>query len=102
MAEIHPTAIVYPGTVLGEGVQVLEHAVVGKQPTLSPRSPAKREPLPPAEVGDGTIVSTGAVVFAGSSKIKDTGSPLDVEPVVAVEYEVGDICNLVLLRSGFG
>jgi acetyltransferase-like isoleucine patch superfamily enzyme len=65
-AEIHPTAIVYPGTVLGEGVKVLEHAVVGKQPTLSPRSTAKREPLEPTEIGDGTIVSTGAVVFAGS------------------------------------
>ncbi|HEY3921089.1 MAG TPA: acyltransferase [Gaiellaceae bacterium] len=65
-AEIHETAIVYPGTVLGEGVKVLEYAVVGKQPTLSPRSTAKREPLPPAEIGDGTIVSTGAVVFAGT------------------------------------
>ncbi|MDX6480287.1 MAG: hypothetical protein QOG85_797 [Gaiellaceae bacterium] len=67
MTEIHPTAIVYPGTVLGEGVKVLEHAVVGKQPTLSPRSTAKREPLPPAEIGAGTIVSTGAVVFAGTT-----------------------------------
>ena len=66
MADVHPTAIVYPGTVLGEGVKVLEHAVVGKLPSLSPRSTAKREPLPPAELGDGTIVSTGAVVFAGS------------------------------------
>src|ERR1051325_27441 len=66
MAEIHPTAVVYPGTVLGEGVQVLEYAVVGKQPSLSPRSTAKREPLPPAELGAGTIVSTGAVVFAGT------------------------------------
>jgi acetyltransferase-like isoleucine patch superfamily enzyme len=65
-AEVHPTAIVYPGTVLGEGVKVLEHAVVGKQPALSPRSTAKREDLPPAEIGDGTIVSTGAVVFAGA------------------------------------
>ena len=65
MAEVHPTAIVYPGTVLGEGVKVLEHAVVGKQPSLSPRSTAKREPLPPTEIGDGTIVSTGAIVFAG-------------------------------------
>jgi len=64
--EIHPTAIVYPGTKLGEGVKVLEHAVVGKQPSLSPRSTAKREELPPAEIGDGTIVSTGAVVFAGT------------------------------------
>src|SRR6185437_382041 len=64
--DVHPTATVYPGTVLGEGVKVLEHAVVGKQPTLSPRSTAKRDPLPPSEIGDGTIVSTGAVVFAGS------------------------------------
>jgi acetyltransferase-like isoleucine patch superfamily enzyme len=66
-AEIHPTAIVYPGTVLGTGVKVLEHAVVGKQPTLSPRSTAKRDPLPPTVIGDGTVVSTGAIVFAGSS-----------------------------------
>jgi acetyltransferase-like isoleucine patch superfamily enzyme len=66
VAEIHATAIVYPGTVLGDGVKVLEYAVVGKQPSLSPRSTAKREDLPPAEIGDGTIVSTGAVVFAGA------------------------------------
>jgi len=66
MADIHPTAIVYPGTVLGEGVKVLEYTVVGKQPSLSPRSTAKREDLPPAEIGEGTIVSTGAVVFAGT------------------------------------
>jgi acetyltransferase-like isoleucine patch superfamily enzyme len=65
-AEIHETAIVYPGTVLGDGVKVLEYAVVGKQPTLSPRSTASREELPPTEIGDGTIVSTGAVVFAGT------------------------------------
>ena len=64
--EIHPTAVVYPGTKFGEGVKVLEHAVVGKQPALSPRSTAKREPLEPTQIGDGTIVSTGAVVFAGT------------------------------------
>ncbi|HXG76412.1 MAG TPA: acyltransferase [Gaiellaceae bacterium] len=65
-ADVHPTATVYPGTVLGEGVRVLENAVVGKQPALSPRSTARREPLPPAELGAGTVVSTGAIVFAGS------------------------------------
>ena len=47
-------------------MKVLEHAVVGKQPTLSSRSTAKRDPLPPTVIGDGTVVSTGAVVFAGS------------------------------------
>jgi acetyltransferase-like isoleucine patch superfamily enzyme len=66
MAEVHPSAIVYPGTVLGDGVRVLEHAVVGKQPALGPKSTASREPLPPAELGAGTIVSTGAIVFAGA------------------------------------
>ena len=66
-AEIHASAVVHPGTVLGKGVKILEGAVVGKQPTLSPRSTAKREPLPPAVIGDGTIVSTGAIVFAGST-----------------------------------
>jgi acetyltransferase-like isoleucine patch superfamily enzyme len=66
-AEIHPTATVHPGTVLGEGVRVLENAVVGKQPSLSPRSTARREPLSPTVIGDATIVSTGAIVFAGST-----------------------------------
>jgi acetyltransferase-like isoleucine patch superfamily enzyme len=66
VADVHPTATVYEGTVLGAGVKVLEGAVVGKQPTLSPRSTARREPLDPTTIGDGTIVSTGAIVFAGS------------------------------------
>jgi acetyltransferase-like isoleucine patch superfamily enzyme len=66
-AEVHPTAVVHPGTVLGEGVRVLEFAVVGKQPVLSPRSTAKRDELPPATIGDGTVISTGAVVFAGTA-----------------------------------
>jgi acetyltransferase-like isoleucine patch superfamily enzyme len=66
-ADIHATAIVYPGTVLGAGVRVLEGAVVGKQPTLSPRSTATPDPLPPARIGDGTVISTGAIVFAGTT-----------------------------------
>ena len=64
--EVHPSATVYPGTVLGYGVTVMENAVVGKQPVLSSRSTAKREPLPPTDIGEGTVVSTGAIVFAGS------------------------------------
>jgi acetyltransferase-like isoleucine patch superfamily enzyme len=64
--EVAETAIVYPGTVLGEGCKILDYAVVGKQPTLSPRSTAKQEPVEPLELGAGTIVSTGAVVFAGT------------------------------------
>jgi acetyltransferase-like isoleucine patch superfamily enzyme len=65
-ADIADTAIVYPGTVVGDGCQILDYAVVGKQPTLSPRSTARQEELRPLELGPGTIVSTGAIVFAGS------------------------------------
>src|SRR6267378_171015 len=67
MAEIHPSAIVHEGTVLGDGVRVLENAVVGKQPSLGARSTAKRDPLPPTRIGAGTVISTGAIVFAGST-----------------------------------
>jgi acetyltransferase-like isoleucine patch superfamily enzyme len=66
-AEIAPSATVYPGTILGDGCKILDGAVVGKRPTLSPRSTAKRDEPPPLELGPGTIVSTGAIVFAGSS-----------------------------------
>src|SRR6478672_5031101 len=67
MADVHPTATVHPGTVLGEGVRILENAVVGKQPALGASSTAKRDPLPPTTIGDGSVISTGAIVFAGSS-----------------------------------
>ena len=97
MAEIHPTATVYEGTVLGEGVKVLEGAVVGKQPTLSPRSTAKREPLAPTTIGDGTIVSTGAIVFAGSA----IGARviLGDQSCVRERVEIGD--DVVLGRGSY-
>ena len=97
MAEIHPTATVYEGTVLGEGVRVLEGAVVGKQPTLSPRSTAKREPLAPTTIGDGTIVSTGAIVFAGSA----IGARviLGDQSCVRERVEIGD--DVVLGRGSY-
>ena len=63
---IAETAIVYPGTRIGEGVRIHDYAVVGKPPALSPRSTANRQELPPLELGPGTVVSTGAIVFAGT------------------------------------
>jgi acetyltransferase-like isoleucine patch superfamily enzyme len=95
--EIHPSAIVYEGTVLGEGVKVLEGAVVGKQATLSPRSTAKREPLGPTTIGEGTIVSTGAIVFAGSQ----IGARviLGDQSCVRERVEIGD--DVVLGRGSY-
>ena len=63
---IADTAIVYPGTIVPDDCTILDYAVVGKQPTLSPRSTAGRGELPPLELGSGTVVSTGAIVFAGT------------------------------------
>jgi acetyltransferase-like isoleucine patch superfamily enzyme len=64
--EVADSAVVYPGTVIGDGCKILDGAVVGTQPSLSPRSTAKKEKLLPLELGAGTIISTGAIVFAGS------------------------------------
>jgi acetyltransferase-like isoleucine patch superfamily enzyme len=66
-SEIAESAVVYPGTVIGDGCRILDYAVVGKQPVLGARSTTTREELPPLELGAGTIVSTSAIVFAGTS-----------------------------------
>ena len=91
-AEIHPTATVYPGTVLGDGVRVLEYAVVGKQPSLAASSTARREPLPPAVIGDGTVVSTGAIVFAGSTV--GASSVVGDQSCIRERVSLGDDCVL--------
>jgi len=67
VTEVADTAIVRPGTVVGEGCRILDYAVVGKQPFLSPRSTTAAEELPPLVLGAGTVVSTGAIVFAGTT-----------------------------------
>ena len=64
--EVGDNVVIYLGTVIGDGCRIADGAVLGKQPTLSPRSTASREELPPLELGAGTVVSTGAVVFAGT------------------------------------
>jgi acetyltransferase-like isoleucine patch superfamily enzyme len=64
--ELGDNVVVYPGTVIGEGCRIADNVVLGKQPALSPRSTARREQLPPLELGAGTVVSTGAIVFAGT------------------------------------
>jgi acetyltransferase-like isoleucine patch superfamily enzyme len=65
-ARVAKTAVVYPGTVLGEDVVIGDNAVVGKPPTLGARSTAAGAELPQLVVGDGTAILACAVVFAGS------------------------------------
>jgi acetyltransferase-like isoleucine patch superfamily enzyme len=67
MTTIAATAVVYPGTELGEDVVIGDYAVVGKQPTLGRLSTASRDELGPLVVGDGARILTAAVVFAGTT-----------------------------------
>jgi acetyltransferase-like isoleucine patch superfamily enzyme len=63
---IAESAVVYPGTVLGEDVVIGDNAVVGKPPTLGARSTAGADELAPLVIGDGVSILACAVVFAGS------------------------------------
>ena len=65
-ARVAESAVVYPGTVLGEDVVIGDNAVVGKHPSLGARSTTKVDELPPLVVGDGARILACAVVFAGS------------------------------------
>ena len=63
---ISETAVVYPGTELGDGVRLGDHCVVGKPPVLAAGSSAAGEAPPPAQLGAGAAVGAGAVVLAGA------------------------------------
>jgi acetyltransferase-like isoleucine patch superfamily enzyme len=71
MSDVAATAVVYPGTKLGESVRVDDNAVLGKRPVLGRRSTAPREELPSLEVGSGTAILACAVVFAGTRLGRD-------------------------------
>jgi acetyltransferase-like isoleucine patch superfamily enzyme len=59
--------IVHADTVIGAGCYIQDGAVLGKVPSLSPTSTAKRGELPPLVLGPGCVVSTGAVVYRGTT-----------------------------------
>ncbi len=59
--------VVYDDTVIGDGCFIQDGVVLGKAPSLGPTSTAKRGELAPLELGAGCVVSTGAVVYRGST-----------------------------------
>ena len=59
--------VVYDDTVIGDGCFIQDGAVLGKRPSLSPTSTAKRGELAPLVLGAGCVVSTGAVVYRGTT-----------------------------------
>ena len=53
---IHPTAVIYPGTIVGDGCEIQAGAIVGKPPKLARSSTAARAELPPLEIGAGSVI----------------------------------------------
>ena len=59
--------VVYDDTVIGDRCFIQDNVVLGKVPSLSPTSTAKRGELPGLVLGAGCVVSTGAVVYRGTT-----------------------------------
>ncbi len=62
--------VVHPGTAIGAGCSIEDHAVLGKRPRLSPHSMARGE-VEPLRIGARASVGAGAVVFAGAELGED-------------------------------
>jgi len=59
--------VVHDDTIIGDGCFIQDGVVLGKVPSLSPRSTAKRGQLEPLRLGDGCVVCTNAVVYRGTT-----------------------------------
>jgi len=59
--------VVYDDTVIGDGCFIQDNVVLGKVPSLSPTSTAKRGELPGLVLGAGCVISSGAVVYRGTT-----------------------------------
>ena len=58
--------VIHRGTIIGDGVRIDDHAVIGKQPMRAANSAVTEARVqPPAHVGDGCIIGTGAVLYVG-------------------------------------
>lgn len=59
--------VLHAGTVIGDDVRIDDFAVVGKQPMRAANSAATEDNAQPgARIGDGCIIGTHAVVYAGA------------------------------------
>src|SRR5215207_9684674 len=71
-ASIHETArlgahvVVHPGTVIGEGCEVQDGAVLGKPPKLARHSTASRDAADPLVIEAGAVICCRAIVLAGA------------------------------------
>jgi acetyltransferase-like isoleucine patch superfamily enzyme len=62
--------VVHDGTLIAAGVEIGDHAILGRPPTLAPHSSAAGE-VGPLRVGPGARIGAGAVVLAGASVARE-------------------------------
>jgi acetyltransferase-like isoleucine patch superfamily enzyme len=61
-------SIVYPFTKISDNVEILDNAVIGKRPSsVSTLARKTDEPLSPCEIGEGSIIGTSAIIYAGTT-----------------------------------
>jgi acetyltransferase-like isoleucine patch superfamily enzyme len=65
--EVGANVVLHDGCRIGAGARLGDGAVLGKRPHLSARSTAPRAALDGLVVGEGCVISTYAIVFAGTT-----------------------------------
>lgn len=59
---------IYKGSIIGENVRIDDNVVIGKQPMRAANSIFKdKSEKPPCRIGNGCIIGTSAVIYAGCS-----------------------------------
>lgn len=57
---------IYKGSFIGQNVKIDDNTVIGKQPMRAANSMFKdKNEKPPCKIGNGTIIGTSAVIYAG-------------------------------------
>jgi acetyltransferase-like isoleucine patch superfamily enzyme len=59
--------VVHDGTVIGDGCEIQDGAILGKPPKLARSSSAAGRPVEGLVLGAGAVVCARAIVFAGAS-----------------------------------
>jgi UDP-2-acetamido-3-amino-2,3-dideoxy-glucuronate N-acetyltransferase len=60
-------SIIYPFTKISNNVEILDNAVIGKRPSIISTLVHKtNEPLSPCEIGEGSIIGTSTIIYAGT------------------------------------
>jgi UDP-3-O-[3-hydroxymyristoyl] glucosamine N-acyltransferase len=82
--------VIHPDTVIGSGVRIDDHVVIGKKPMKSAVSAITQiKELPGAEIADGCIIGSSAVVYRGC-KIGEDVLVADFASV-REEVQIGDL-----------